>query len=66
MPGVDLLALLLAVAALAVGFAVGLLVAQSRGLTASALDARERRLLDLADSRFREAGARASGELESR
>lgn len=66
MPGVDLLALLLVVAALAVGFAVGLLVAQSRGLTASALDARERRLLDLADSRFREAGARASGELESR
>jgi DNA recombination protein RmuC len=30
------------------------------------LEARDRRLLELADSRFREAGARAGGDLEAR
>ena len=62
----DLLTVLLLVAALALGFAAGLLLASTRGLTPAALDARDRRLLELADGRFREAGARATGELESR
>lgn len=51
---------------LAAGFGVGLLVAQGRGLTARDLAARDRQLLELADSRFREASAKASGDLDQR
>jgi DNA recombination protein RmuC len=51
---------------LALGLALGLLLARTRGLDARSLDERDRRLLELADSRFREAGARAGGELEAR
>ncbi len=57
---------LLLLLGLAAGLALGLLLAQRRGLDPAALEARDRRLLDLADSRFREAGARAGGELEAR
>ncbi len=59
----EIVLILLGVAA---GFAVGLLVAQSFGLTSRDLEARDRRLLDLADSRFREASVRASGDLDQR
>jgi DNA recombination protein RmuC len=59
----DVLLLLLG---LSVGFAVGCLVAQRRGLTARDLEARDRHLLELADSRFRAASASASGDLEQR
>ncbi|MDP9397951.1 MAG: DNA recombination protein RmuC [Actinomycetota bacterium] len=62
----DLLTVLLLAVALVLGFAAGLLVASSRGLSPAALEARDRRLLELADGRFREAGARASGDLEAR
>jgi DNA recombination protein RmuC len=62
----DLMAFLLLLLGLAVGCVVGLLVGQARGLSASALEARDRQLLELADSRFREAGARAGGDLEAR
>jgi len=52
---------------LAVGFGVGVLVAQQRrGLTAEDLEARDRQLLELADSRFREASTRAGGDLDRR
>lgn len=49
-----------------VGFVVGVLVMQSRGLTARDLDRRDRQLLELADSRFREASSQAGGELDQR
>lgn len=52
-----LLALFIGVTA---GLVVGLLLARSR------VPERDRQLLELAESRFREAGARASGELEAR
>ncbi len=51
---------------LAAGFSLGLLVAQGRGLTSRDLATRDRALLDLADSRFREASAHASGDLDQR
>ena len=51
---------------LAVGFGIGLLVAQGRGLTARDLHARDRQLLELADSRFREASTQAGGDLDRR
>lgn len=57
---------LLLILGLAAGFSLGLLVAQSRGLTSRDLEARDRALLDLADSRFREASAHASGDLDRR
>jgi DNA recombination protein RmuC len=62
----DLTTALLLVAGAAVAFSLGLLIGQGRGLSPTVLDDRDRRLLELADSRFREAGARASGELEQR
>ena len=62
----DVTGILLLLLGLAVGCALGLLLAQSRGTGAAAMEARERRLLELADSRFREAGSRATGELDQR
>lgn len=59
-------ALLVAVCAGFAGFFVGVLVMQSRGLTARDLDRRDRALLELADSRFRQASTQASGDLEQR
>jgi DNA recombination protein RmuC len=60
------MSILLLLLGLALGFGVGLLVAQSRGLTAKDLQARDRQLLELADSRFREASTRAGGDLDRR
>ncbi len=60
------LSLLLLLLGLAVGAVIGLLIGQSRGLSATALESRDRQLLELADSRFREAGARTGGELQAR
>lgn len=48
------------------GFAVGVLVAQRRGLTPADLDRRDRQLLELADSRFRHASSQATGDLDQR
>lgn len=48
------------------GFAVGVLIAQRRGLTAQDLERRDRQLLELADSHFRQASSQASGELDQR
>ena len=58
--------LLLLLLGLAAGFGVGLLVAQGRGLTAKDLHVRDRQLLELADSRFREASTKAGGDLDRR
>ncbi|MEP6665995.1 MAG: DNA recombination protein RmuC [Nocardioidaceae bacterium] len=60
------MSILLLLLGLAVGFGVGLLVAQGRGLTARDLQARDRQLLELADSRFREASTKAGGDLDRR
>ncbi len=60
------MSILLLLLGLAAGFGVGLLVAQSRGLTAKDLQARDRQLLELADSRFREASTKAGGDLDRR
>ena len=62
----DITGILLLLLGLAVGCALGLLLAQSRGTGAAAMAARDDRLLELADSRFREAGTRATGELDQR
>jgi len=62
----DVTGILLLLLGLAVGCALGLLLAQSRGTGAGAMQARDDRLLELADSRFREAGARATSELDQR
>src|SRR4051794_16319511 len=67
MDGSSLALLLLGVAlGLAAGVGLGLYLGARRGLTAESLDARDRRLLELADSRFREAGTRAAGDLALR
>ena len=60
------MSILLLLLGLALGFGVGLLVAQTRGLTAKDLRERDRQLLELADSRFREASTRAGGDLDRR
>jgi DNA recombination protein RmuC len=60
------MSILLLLLGLALGFGVGLLVAQGRGLTAKDLQARDRQLLELADSRFREASTKAGGDLDRR
>jgi DNA recombination protein RmuC len=57
---------LLLLLGLAAGFGVGVLVAQTRGLTSRDLEKRDRQLLELADSRFREASAKANGDLDQR
>ncbi|RJK97984.1 DNA recombination protein RmuC [Vallicoccus soli] len=57
---------LLLLLGLAAGLALGLLLAQRRALDPAAMEARDRRLLELADARFREAGAAAGGELAAR
>ena len=62
----DVTGILLLLLGLAAGCALGLLLAQSRGTGAAAMQARDDRLLELADSRFREAGTRATGELDQR
>jgi DNA recombination protein RmuC len=63
----DLFQVLLAVVCAGfAGFFLGVLVVQNRGLTARDLDRRDRALLQLADSRFREASAQAGGDLEQR
>ena len=62
----DATGILLLLLGLAVGCALGLLLAHSRGTGAAAMAARDDRLLELADSRFREAGTRATGELDQR
>jgi DNA recombination protein RmuC len=61
-----LIALLLVLVGLAAGFAGGLLVSQGRGMSAASQAERDQRVLELADSRFREASAGARGELDSR
>ncbi|NHC45773.1 DNA recombination protein RmuC [Motilibacter aurantiacus] len=67
MDGTGLALLLLGVAlGLAAGVGLGLSFGARRGLTPESLDARDRRLLELADSRFREAGTRAAGDLALR
>ena len=62
--------LVLLVLGLALGLALGALLATSRGLGVATLErrleARDRRLLELADARFREAGAHATGDLDAR
>jgi DNA recombination protein RmuC len=60
------MSILLLLLGLAAGFGIGLLVGQGRGLTAKDLQARDRQLLELADSRFREASTRAGGDLDRR
>ena len=62
------LALLLLGVALGLGAGVGLglWLGAKRGLTAEALDSRDRQLLDLADARFRAAGASATGDIDER
>lgn len=60
------MSILLLLLGLAAGFGVGLLVAQGRGLTARDLQARDRQLLELADSRFREASTKVGGDLDRR
>jgi DNA recombination protein RmuC len=62
----DVTGILLLLLGLAVGCSLGMLLAQSRGTGAAAMAARDDRLLELADSRFREAGTRATGELDQR
>ncbi len=62
-----LLALIAGIAlGLLVGLAAGLVLAARAGLSDDALARRERRVVELADSRFREAGARTSGDLALR
>ncbi|RZS87286.1 DNA recombination protein RmuC [Motilibacter rhizosphaerae] len=56
-PSGVLLLLLGTALGLATGVGLGLLLGARRGLTPDALDARDRRLLELADARFREAAA---------
>ncbi|WP_231121783.1 DNA recombination protein RmuC [Motilibacter peucedani] len=51
---------------LGAGVGLGVWVSSTRGLTAQALEARDRHLVELADARFRAAGAEASGELDRR
>ena len=64
----DISHLVLLALGLAVGLAIGVLLAGSGGLGVAALErrleARDRRLLELADARFREAGAHATGDLD--
>ncbi len=61
-----MVAFLLLLLGLAVGLTAGLLYGQSRGMSPAALAARDARLLEVADSRFREAAAGSRSDLEQR